>query len=448
MKSIRIRLGAILEACERTFIATVIILGISVVSCLPLRAQKASSADAFVDSVGINVHLHYLDTAYANFPEVLQALQQLGVRHVRDGLIDTTWQEYYDRHNQLGRSGIKGLFITSPAQSSPLLLSYPGRMSDSFEAYEGPNEYDQNSDPNWAANLTSFVERLDQTVKGNPVTSRFPVIGPSLTRQDSYLKLRGICLFDFENLHSYFGGHNPGTPGWGANGYGSISWNLSNVSTACAGKPVITTETGYQTDLSLNQGVPEDVAARYVPRVFLEQWLREIQRTYLYELIDLPLKGSPGDSGFGLLRSDLSFKPAYFALKNLLHLLADPGHPYTGKDFPFVLTGDLSNVDYTLFEKRNGTFYLAIWVEEPSYDPDRKKTMPVLARHIVLQTEREANIVSHRLDKTGAMRTAPLGLSKTHAVEVSDFVTVLEIEELRAATIQGATRNVHDDGLR
>jgi hypothetical protein len=220
------------------------------------------------------------------------------------------------------------------------------------------------------------------------------------------------------------------------------------VSAACAGKPVITTETGYQTDLTLNQGIPEDVAARYVPRLFLEQWLREIRRTYLYELVDLPPKGSPADSGFGLLRPDLSFKPAYFALKNLLHLLADPGPSYTGKEFPFVLTGDLSNVDHALFEKRNGTFYLAIWVEESAYDPDRKKTLPVLARHVVLQTEHEANIVSHRLDKTGAMRTAPLGISRTRAVEVSDFVTVLEIEEPRAATTPGATRNVHDHSLR
>ncbi len=448
MKSIRIRPCAILEACERAFVAVGIILAISVVLSLPLRAQTARSADAFVDSVGINVHLNYLDTAYANFPEVLQALQQLGVRHVRDGLIDTHRQRYYDRHNTLGRSGIRGIFITSPAESSPLLLSYPSRMSDSFEGYEGPNEYDQTSDPNWATNLISFVERLDQTVKGNSATSRFPVIGPSLTRQDSYLKLHGVCSFDFENLHSYFGGHNPGTAGWGANGYGSISWNLSNVSTACAGKPVITTETGYQTDLSLNQGIPEDISARYVPRVFLEQWLRAIQRTYLYELIDLPPKGSPADSGFGLLRSDLSFKPAYFALKNLLHLLADPGPPYTGKDFPFVLTGDLSNVDHALFEKRNGTFYLAIWLEEPAYDPDRKKAMPVPAHQVVLQTEREANIVSHRLDKSGAMRTASLGLSTTRSVEVSDFVTVLEIEEPGLSTIPAATRNVDDNSLR
>jgi len=433
----RVQLCAILQALERTFISMSISLGLFVVSSLPLRAQKAWSADDFVNSVGINVHLNYLDTPYANFPEVLHALEQLGVRHVRDGLIDTTGQGYYDRHNQLGRSGIKGTFITSPAQSAPLLLAYPARMDDSFEAYEGPNEYDQSSDANWAVTLTSFVERLEQTVKSNSATSRFAVIGPSLTRPDSYTKLRGICSFEFENLHNYFGGRNPGTPGWGENGYGSISWNLSNVGMACAGKPVITTETGYQTDLTLNQSIPEEVAASYVPRIFLEQWLQGIQRTYLYELIDLPPGRGAADSGFGLLRSDLSFKPAYLALMNLLHLLADPGPSYAGKEFNFLLSGNLSQVDHALFEKRNGAFYLAIWVEQPGYDVNRKQAIPVPVHQVVLQTEGEVNVVSHSLDKTGAMRTASLGISAAHAVEVSDLLTILEIDQIRSAT----TRN-------
>jgi hypothetical protein len=444
----RIQLGAIRGAFHRTWVARIIILGASVAFSLPLRAQKAWSADEFVDSVGINVHLNYLDTPYANFPQVLQALQQLGVRHVRDGLIDTTWQGYYDRHNQLGRAGIKGTFITSPAQGASLLVGYPGRMNNSFEAYEGPNEYDESSDPSWAATLAAFVERLHQTVKGDPLTSRFPIIAPSLTRQGSYAQLRGICSFAFENLHNYFGGRNPGTPGWGANGYGSISWNLSNVNTACPGMPVMTTETGYQTDLTLSQSIPEDVAARYVPRIFLEQWLRGIQRTYLYELIDLPPGGSPADSAFGLLHSDFSSKPAYLALMNLLHLLADPGPSFTGKPFNFTLTGGLSTVHHALFEKRNGTFYLAIWVEQPAYDVDQKQAIPVPVQPVVLQTEHEVNLVSHSFNEAGAMQTAHLGVSSTYALVVSDSVTVLEIDQPLSATMHNPTRNLRENSKK
>ena len=105
---------------------------------LSAGAETARSADAFVDSVGVNIHLHYADTSYSNFARVQQALQNLGIRHVRDGLIDTRWKEYYDRHNQLGRMGIKGTFITAPDQSEQLLLDYPQRMKDTFEAMKRP----------------------------------------------------------------------------------------------------------------------------------------------------------------------------------------------------------------------------------------------------------------------------------------------------------------------
>lgn len=166
---------------------------------------------------------------------------------MRDGLVDTTWQPYYDRHNELGRSSIKGMFVTSPKESAQLLLEYPQRMHDSFEAYEVPNEYDLNGGANWAATLSAFISQLSHTVKGDPKTSKFPIVGPSLTQATSFTKIRGECAFDYSNLHDYFGGRNPGTAGWGANGYGSIAWSLSNVNMACSGKPVITTETGYQT---------------------------------------------------------------------------------------------------------------------------------------------------------------------------------------------------------
>ncbi len=429
-------LRAFRHALSRNRAAAGIMLGISVVcaflSASPLDAQNADSADDFVNSVGINVHLNYLDTPYANFERVLEALQQLGVRHVRDGLIDTVWQGYYDRHNQLGRAGIRGVFITSPAQSTELLLDYPRRMKASFEAYEAPNESDQSSDANWAATLTEFVTKLNQTVKSNPATSRFRIIGPSLTHQESFVKLRGICPFDYENLHNYFAGRNPGTAGWGADGYGSISWNLSNARGACGDKPVITTETGYQTNLSVSPGIPEEVAAKYVPRIFLEQWLHGIQRTYLYELTDLPSGGAAADRGYGLLRSDFSSKPTYLALRNLLSVLNDPGPAYSGGAFSFTLTGDLSQVHQALFEKRNGSFFLALWVEASGYDVDREQALSVPIHKVVLQTEGKVNVISHTLDKDGGTRTTPLGVSATHAIEVSDFVTLLEMETVEA----------------
>ncbi len=434
MKSSHFQAHAVRFAFRQILVAATANLALVMGLAWPVCAEKAASADAFVDSVGVNVHLHFLDTSYANFPKVKQSLLALGIRHIRDGMIDTKWQDYYNHHNELGRSGIKGIFITGPTLSDQVLLDYPRRVKDSFEGYESPNEYDQSHDPSWDSTLSNFVVHLNGVVKGSSGTSRFPVIGPSLTSQNAFLKMGGVCSFDSANLHNYFGGRNPGTPGWGGNGYGSIKWSLGLVATACPGKPVITTENGYQTNSSMAQGIPEDVAGKYVPRVFLEQWQQGIKRTYMYELLDLPPGHSANDSMFGLLRADFSAKPSYTALSNLLHLLADPGPAFSGEDFKFTITGDTTDVHHTLFQKRNGTFYLALWVEEPAYDMNSKKAIVVPTRHVVIQTTDEVNVVAHSFGKSGVQNTT-LASGTTHAIDASDYVTVLEIDSRPAAPV-------------
>ena len=92
------------------------------------HAQRAIAADDFVDSVGVNIHLHYDHTIYKEqFPLIKTRLIELGVRHVRDGLIDTAWQGYYDRHNALGQAGIKGTFIVAPRPRLTIRSKSPGK---------------------------------------------------------------------------------------------------------------------------------------------------------------------------------------------------------------------------------------------------------------------------------------------------------------------------------
>jgi IPT/TIG domain/Putative Ig domain len=391
--------------------------------------EPAQSADAFVDSVGVNVHLSYTDTSYANFAGVQQALQRLGVRHIRDGLIDTAWTSYYDRLNQLGRAGIKSTLITSPQESAALLAAYPGRVADSFEAYEAPNEYDLSGDPNWATTLNNFMKLLHSAVQSNVNSSHFPIVGPSLTQAGSFAyTVSSAGSFDDANLHDYPGGRNPGTPGWGSGGYGSIDWNLALTSGAWPSKPVITTETGYVNDLTQVNGVPEDVSGKYLPRLLLEQWMSGIKKTYVYELVDLG-SGHGANNGYGLLHSDFSPKPAYNAIKNVLGLLSDPGPAFPASGLNFKLSGNLTNVHHLLLEKRDGTFYLAIWVEQPSYDVNAKKELNVAAQQVTMQTGQPMRTNVHRIDFGGNVQTSTLGVGQTQTIEVSDLLTVLEISQ-------------------
>ena len=48
------------------------------------QVPERLSADRFLDSVGVNVHVTYLDTSYARMDQWAARLKELGVRHVRD----------------------------------------------------------------------------------------------------------------------------------------------------------------------------------------------------------------------------------------------------------------------------------------------------------------------------------------------------------------------------
>ena len=281
---------------------------------------------------------------------------------------------------------------------------------------------------NWSATMSMFLGKLHSAVKANAQSSEFPILGPSLTQAASYPKVASSGgSFDVANLHNYMGGRNPGTGGWGTGGYGSIAWNMALVTGSWPGKSVITTETGYCNDLTKTDSIPEDVAGRYFPRIFLEQWLHGIQRTYIYELVDVGT--AAGDNGYGLLHSDFSPKPGYNAIKSVLGLLSDEGPAFKPAALGMKLSGELTNVHHLLLEKRDGTFYLAIWVEQPSYDLNAKKALAIAAQSVALTLGRSARIVTHKLDASGNLQTSALGTGTTETIEVSDLLTILEISQ-------------------
>jgi hypothetical protein len=408
------------------------LLFVATAACQPAKGacDTPVRADSVADSVGVDIHLHYDNTVYNNFSLIQTLLTDLGVRHTRDGLIDTNWLQYYQRHVALGRQGIKCLFITSPNQSSALITSWPSRVPGAFEGYEAPNEYDLSGDPHWAATLNAFVRRLYSAVKSDPTTSKFPVTGPSLTQSRSYAQVAGLeQYFDFSNMHNYFGGRNPGTPGWGDGGYGSITYNINKNQTAWPAKPIWTTETGYVTDTNNAQGIPELVEGKYAPRIILEQALHGVGRTYIYELIDQGNAASSDSGHFGLARMDGSRKPAFTALRNLIATLADPGPQVLPQNLQFALLGASSNVHHLLMMKRDGSYYLAFWLEEQGYDVNKHVETPVSAEKLTFVSSRvfkSIRLLAFSAD--GSLKAAQLNPSDRISLTATDCVAILGLQ--------------------
>jgi hypothetical protein len=386
------------------------------------RAQTMLMADRVADSVGVNIHLHYDNTIYRdNFELVKARLLELGVRHVRDGLIDTTWQGYYDRHNALGRAGIRGLFIVSPGLSTSVLQAYPARMADCFEAYEAPNEHNKSGDAAWVATLRATVIQLN-SLKSTPALAAFPIYAPSLTQETAYAALGDVSAYvDVGNLHNYFGGFNPGTSGWGANGYGSIDWNLALARLVSGNKPIASTETGYWDDTTVG-AVPADVAGKYIPRLVLEQYRKGIFRTYIYELSDYQQTGTSRlTSSYGLLNGDGSPKPAFTALKGLMGLLADPGPTFPLRALSYSVAGGGSTLRQMAFQKRNGVYLIALWLEQPAYDVN--VTVPATVRATQV----------FRWQNDGSVTSTPTpGSVSPMSLVVTDALTILELRSTDA----------------
>jgi hypothetical protein len=393
-------------------------------------AETPIAADSIADSVGINVHLHYTDTPYANFSLVQSLLTDLRVRHIRDGLVDTTWDEFYKRHNALGKLGIHCVYVTSPKQSETLLAAYPGRVRSDFEGYEAPNEYNNSGDPQWPETLKTFQSPLYRITKNNPsLAGSAIVIGPSVTQPDAFPKLSGLQqFFDYSNLHNYLAGRNPGTPGWGGGGYGSIKWNIDLAQSAWDGKPIMSTEIGYNTDPANKQGVPEDVEGKYMPRLILEQLLHHIRRTYIYELVDVGTKVNANEAAFGLVHNDGSKKPAYVALKNLIGLTIDRGSSPALGDLSFQLSGDTSNVHHLLARRGDGSYLLFVWIEERSFDPDSHKLESVAAKTVNFISSahfRSVQLIS--FSPTGDTTTRDLKSAASIPLSITDALSVVKL---------------------
>ena len=349
-------------------------------------AMPSRPADAFVEAIGVNVHAH---THYEAHHEAVKAkLRDLGVRHVRDGTTPTALRYAGEFFRDLG---IRTTFITgrrvggqtewkSPLDPAKIDAEIAGlrAAAPAIAAIEGPNEYDlfhDDREPDWPAARRRYHQAVVAKVKADPALRHLPVIAPSLTSEKAYEALGSMDEWiDFACIHLYQSTRHPGTLGWGDNGYGSIDWALARLVArqSPARKPVISTEAGYLT--RTGDALSEAADGIYTPRMFAEFFRRGFARTFKYELF--------GDE-YGLLREDLSERPAFAAMKNLIALMRDPGPAFSPAALRLTVTGP-PDLRQMLFQKRDGTFLLMLWREVSVWEPNAKKDLDVSPTAVAL----------------------------------------------------------------
>src|SRR5690606_25129438 len=126
---------------------------------------------------------------------------------------------------------------------------------------------------------------------------------------------------------------------------------------------------------------------------------------------------------------DLTEKPAFTAVKNLIAILSDPGVPFTPGHFAFTLDasgGNTADVQSLTFKKRNGKYYIVLWLATDSFnnatETDIDSTFGVSVRYH--QPVTGATRLYRPLAGAGS---TSLGTGSVFTVTVRDDPVILEV---------------------
>jgi hypothetical protein len=404
---------------------------------------EARWAKAFTDSVGVNTHLRHARSFYdRDFEQLKQRLLAAHIRHIRDGAMDQDGQFFErdraERFRELGEAGIRVTFMFRPMVTREFVQGFPERVRPAFEAYELPNELNQQKNIPWAGVLRVWMPMFAEYVRSGTQSARYPIVGPSVADLggDPQLLLGDQSKdLDFGNLHKYYRAFNPATGGYGRPGtspceafhYGALPYALCQVRRISGDKPIVCTEAGYASNGPSARAVTPDLQARYLARMLMLHLKAGITRTFVYQLAD---HGSDEGGAMGLLAADGSEKPAWRQLSALMNELDDEssrGGQGPAPPLDVTLGGELTNLESMLFAKGDGSYRLVLWLETPSFDPVAARPIDVADQQVTVKLP--SGFRARRL-MTFANSGAPNVRSITGAaprIAVADNLSIVDI---------------------
>lgn len=341
----------------------------------------AKPAHRFIDTVGIGVKFSWGSLTYrTRYAEAKAALAELGIRHLRDSIGNTSALEIHkDLHNSLGVR-LNAIVDTRRGSGYNERLD-PSGIADELQrastlgpriiaAIEPPNEYNvierDYGYTGWPRDLRAYQVELYRQVKSHSQLRSLPVLAPSLGGPDLayyFPKFGDISAYsDFGNLHLY--------PNWYSFAT-KIEEILPYAKIMTPRQRIAVTETGWNVAInSTKQWVPEDVRVRYLPRAMADYARHpDLQRSFIYQLIDHVYDPTYSDAKTkGLIDYNLNRRKSYYAVRNMMHILCDEYPVATPGSLDFTLSGNLSDVRTQLYQKRSGSYSLLIWQEKQLYN--------------------------------------------------------------------------------
>jgi hypothetical protein len=361
-----------------------------------------STVEAFRNSIGVNTKLPFTGTSYSNFGAVRQALQDTGIRRIREGY---HWIGNYENGSEIRNGGLdyqRDVWPTLMADGVRAQMSTVGcvwyadqfpwddpiverrghggidqalddfvaRGFDDFAiAWEGPNEpnWSHSACPvgDWAPQTHTWFQRTQASLTehglddlpfvgyscgGVPCSDQFVAAGGY---QDQY----GVNL---ANTHPYRGDDPPenAVEQECPKGLSSLSPSLRQTANCQI------TEFGWAwwdwTDLGTNLGPSERVQATYTLRAYLDYFEKTGNTSFAHQLADLHVGQEQSHEGsFGLYEADWSPRLVATALKRQKEVIGDGSAPL--EPLAYQVTNPGTGFRQYVMRRGDGKYVIATW---------------------------------------------------------------------------------------
>ncbi len=356
----------------------------------PPEKVIARSAESFLSSVGINVHIDQGYTAAS----YVAPIKYLGVKAIRTGAALVDKSVYVSKQcgvlvDIFANGGLVSDFIAAAkvlAETNALLsLEGPNEPNNFPLLYNGQRGGGSGT---WLP-VAQFQRDVFAAVKTDATLRDYPVLSASEAGAENdnvglqFLTIPpgsgpllpgGTKFADFANVHNYVignGNEYTDNQAWhaadptlddrwdGLFGNNGVTWRkkfpgYSN--SELLALPRVTTETGWQ-----SAGSPGGIHAQatILVNTYLAQFKRGFRYTFVYQLRD----GEGGEDSFGVFNRDSSPKPAAVNIHNLTAILADSRPLATSGDLSYALNPQPATVHDLLLQKSSGPFELIVWGE-------------------------------------------------------------------------------------
>lgn len=416
----------------------------------------------FLNTLGVQTHIEYLDGGYAQIGTVAAELKRLGIRHIRDGISDgPNGAAPLSSYIALAKQGFT-FTILAPDASVVDTASLNARLAliqrlveavpGCVTAIEGANEVN-----NWPVTFNgvggldgaiAMQKALYAAVHSNPAFAGVAVdyftgyaagsigVGPDPSRT------AGLADADTQHPYPNFGQ----APGF---------W--VDPATATPNEPgqkgrVVYTETGYSSNGGTAGGVSQSVQARYTLDLLFDAMKYGVGETDLYELMDAYRTGSPqGNAGYGLFNLDGTAKPVATAIGNLTTILADAGPnaaTFQTSAFAPTVTGLPATGRTLVLQKSSGVTDVVVWAEPTIWDQASGTEVASPAQTVTVDLGGVRQSVSVFDPLVGSAPIRTLTDVRTAQLQVTDHPLILEVGPAALPPTVAITAQIlaHDTG--